>query len=222
MSTQTASDYQTYGNWLSRRLNFVWQVVRRPHHFLRWSKARTVTSSALDQGIPWLSWPAIDYLQRSLRPGMEVFEWGGGGSTLFFVRQGCSVTTVEDNADWKQAIERRLAGSLEAGRQRLTVQLVPVSKDDRASLERYIAPVRADQWDVVLVDGADAVQRSDCVKAACDHVRPGGLLVLDDAYRPDYAEVPAILQQWRRLPFWGLGPGRRGVTKTDVYVCPED
>jgi hypothetical protein len=52
------------------------------------------------------------------------------------------------------------------------------------------------------------------------NVLPGGLLVLDDAYRPSYAPAREVLREWRRLEFWGLGPGRRGVTKTDIYMCP--
>lgn len=100
------------------------------------------------------------------------------------------------------------------------MKLVRVEKENRGSFDRYIAPVYTRQWDVVLIDGADIVPRVDCAKAALRRIASDGLLVLDDAYRVEYAEVVSILQGWRRLQFWGLGPGRRGVTKTDVYISP--
>ena len=36
----------------------------------------------LDRALPWISFGAIDFIGRSLRPDMTVFEWGSGGSTL--------------------------------------------------------------------------------------------------------------------------------------------
>src|SRR4051812_14883663 len=51
----------------------------------------------LDLEIPWFSYAAIDFLDAALRTNMTVFEYGSGGSTLFFAKRAKSVFTVEDN-----------------------------------------------------------------------------------------------------------------------------
>ncbi len=37
----------------------------------------------LDEGLPWITFPAMRWLHGHLRPSMSVFEWGSGGSTVF-------------------------------------------------------------------------------------------------------------------------------------------
>src|SRR5882724_10582455 len=62
----------------------------------------------LDLEIPWFSYAAIDFLDGFVQPDMKVFEYGSGGSTLFFARRAKSVVSVEDNAKWFEWVSRRL------------------------------------------------------------------------------------------------------------------
>ena len=65
--------------------------------------------SPLDLELPWFSYAAIDFLEDYLDPSLAVFEYGSGGSTLFFARRAASVVSVEDNPEWFNRVQKRLA-----------------------------------------------------------------------------------------------------------------
>src|SRR5215813_10406387 len=62
----------------------------------------------LDLEIPWFSYAAIDFLETFVGPEMNVFEYGSGGSTVFFARRARQVVSVEDNPKWYEWVKRRL------------------------------------------------------------------------------------------------------------------
>ncbi|MBK8363843.1 MAG: hypothetical protein IPL24_09200 [Bacteroidetes bacterium] len=49
---------------------------------------------------PWITFKAIDFLSKNLNNASVIFEYGGGGSTLFFVKRASRVETVEHNPEW--------------------------------------------------------------------------------------------------------------------------
>jgi hypothetical protein len=51
------------------------------HHIADWLRTRFRHGRSFDLGLPWLSWPAVDFLNQHLRQDMCVLEFGGGGST---------------------------------------------------------------------------------------------------------------------------------------------
>lgn len=190
-----------------RWLDVASHVVRRPRHGAHWVRQRFDGPSALDMGLPWIAWPALDYLRRTLRPGMRVFEYGAGGSTIFFASAGCEITSVEHNPEWGRMVSERLATM------RLkTPAIIKLIPQERAS--EYARAIRG-EWDLILVDGA---HRLECIEAARDQLAPGGRLLLDNADFPEYAAAPTMLAGFKRTPFRGLGVGqRRWVTQTDLY-----
>ena len=48
--------------------------------------------------MPWWSFSAIDFMSKQCRADQDVFEFGSGGSTLFFAKRCKTVTAVEDDA----------------------------------------------------------------------------------------------------------------------------
>ncbi len=50
---------------------------------------------------PWFTYATIDWLSANLRPNFNVFEYGCGGSTLYFAKRARKVMSVELNGtDW--------------------------------------------------------------------------------------------------------------------------
>jgi len=169
-----------------------------------------------------MSWKAIDFLQDYLKPNLRVFEWGGGGSTLFFSKRGCHVTTVESNENWLNVItannqkESSGSGSLE-------IRFIAAETQAPQKIKEYIESVREGApWDIVLLDGLERayLSRLDCLKEIPGTVRSGGLVIVDDSYRAMYREIPNILKGWKREVVRGLGSARLGVTQTDIYSAP--
>src|SRR5215469_3048989 len=178
------------------------------HHVADWLRTRFRNGNAFESGLPWLSWPAVDFLKLHLQPGMRVLEFGGGGSTEFFLSRGCDVVTVERSMEWVDKIKKRVDRVGAATRWRL--EYVPES----AALFDYFGSLRMGPWNVILIDAA---YRLECLEAARDYLMDGGMIVFDNADLDCYATAPSLMEGLSRLEFAGLGVGRKGATRTDVY-----
>ncbi|MFN7020542.1 MAG: hypothetical protein ACK4WH_04335 [Phycisphaerales bacterium] len=209
-----------YGNTLTRSLEAVGQMLRRPHHGARWVADRLSRQSPIEQGMPWTSWTSIDFLRTHVKPGMRVFEWGGGGSTLFWAKLGCRVTCCESNEYWKDQIGERLRRSHPELAGSIELRFVPAETGTPEAVQAYIDSARAGApWDVILVDGLEEtyISRMDCLKITPEVVAPDGVVLLDDAWRPRYDGAATLMKGFERTMFWGLGPARMGCTRTDMY-----
>jgi hypothetical protein len=138
-----------------------------------------------------LAWPALEWLEREVRPGMATLETGSGASTLVFAAGGAehvAVTPAADEAERFHAeCERR---GIDASRVRFEVGL------SHEVLQR----LEARPLDLVLVDGAHGFPYPvlDWWFAA-PHVRIGGRILLDDAYMPP---VRGLVDALRAQPHW--------------------
>lgn len=178
------------------------------HHIAHWLRTRFRHGSAFELGLPWLSWPAVDFLKLHLHPGMRVLEFGGGGSTEFFLSRGCDVVTVERSLEWVDKISKRVDRIGAAPRWRLAY--VPES----AASSDYFGSLRMGPWNVILIDAAN---RLECLVAARDYLTQDGMILFDNADLDCYSTAPSLMEGLSRLEFAGLGVGRKDATKTDVY-----
>ncbi len=208
------------GNVLTRSVRSASYMALCPRDAANWVRDRVSGKTPLDQGLPWLAWPCIRFLAERLGSGSRVFEWGGGGSTLFFLDRGCHVTTVESSRDWSDKIRQQILPRTGAC-SRFDLRTIEAGRDSPESIEAYVeAVLRGRPWDLILIDGLeeDYLSRLRCVELAPTALRHGGTIVLDDAWRPGYDGVPGMLSSFTRKSFRGLGPARLGVTQTDVYL----
>jgi hypothetical protein len=165
--------------------------------------------STLRLELPWLPFRLIDELAERVGTGSRVFEYGGGGSTLWFLAQGAEVVTVEHHPGWADELGRRV------GSDRWTL-LQRSADDGYADYVRAIEDYPDDSFDVVVVDGRE---RARCLTAALPKVRPGGLLVVDDADRERYhAAMDAT--GWPRRDVVGFAPAKPSLAFTAVLTRP--
>lgn len=168
----------------------------------------------LELRLPWLPFRLVDELGEILGPGSRVLEYGGGGSTLWFLDRGADVVTVEHHAGWAADL-RKCVGS-EPGAGERWALLERGNGDDWGAYVGAATEYPRDHFDLVLVDGRHRVR---CAVAAAPHVRPGGLLLLDDVDRPEYSaafrEVP-----WARRDVVGFAPAKPSLGYTAVLTRP--
>jgi precorrin-6B methylase 2 len=166
--------------------------------------------------LPWFSYAAIDFLEKYLRLEMRVFEFGSGGSTLFFAQRCKSVTGVEDNAHWCEIVAAKIA---RIGIKNVDLRHVPVAftTEEAFAASEYLQAVRQSTFNVIIVDGTEwtANVRPICFHAAEQQIAPGGIIVVDDSWR--YRELRQMNRAKRFEIFESVGPARFGVTSTDVY-----
>ena len=172
--------------------------------------------SPLDLEIPWFSYAAIDYLETWLQPNMSVFEFGSGGSTLFFAQRTKHVSAVENERAWFERVSQRLQ---EKSIHNVEIQWRPFDVKNPAHFEHsdYLKAMGGTSFDVIVVDGAEewTQVRPICFQHAEQRVNPGGIIIVDDSWR--YTKLSSGSKAKRHQVFRSVGPCRPGVTSTDLY-----
>ncbi len=161
--------------------------------------------------VPWLAYPAIEFLARRLRPEMAIFEYGCGASTLWWAARVGRVVAVDHDEAWARSIGAQVPGHAR-------VEHVPL--DDSGAYARN-ATAHGILFDVVVIDGRDRVR---CVRPAVQALRPSGVIVFDNSDRSEYAEGYRALAEagFRRLDFIGMAPVIDYKTQTSIYYRSEN
>ncbi|MCC6694563.1 MAG: class I SAM-dependent methyltransferase [Candidatus Hydrogenedentes bacterium] len=192
-------------------------LLTHPSTVPRYLRKSLVTrKTPLDFELPWMSFAVIDFLAEYLKPHMTVFEYGSGGSTLFFARRTSRVFSVEDNPEWHSLVQDRIE---KEGLLNATIQLKPFDfwNPDTFDRSEYLNALPSEPFDVYVVDGQEGSQQ---VRPTCFHhieknVKPGAIIVIDDSWR--YISLRTENRAKKVESFVSVGPCRMGVTSTDVY-----
>jgi hypothetical protein len=202
-----------------------------------WKASLAKGRSPMADAQPWLSFAAIELIGNFITKEMAVFEFGGGGSTLYFAKRVAEVVTVEHDAEWFPMIGKSLK---ENGCSNWKGMLRPAEDGGDASAsiadpDAYISDDAAykgkqfrsyasaiDTWadahfDLVIVDGR---ARPSCLKHALGKIKPGGLLVLDNSDRAYYTEKTKSLVEplfVELLSCKGPGPYLEWFTQTTIW-----
>jgi hypothetical protein len=175
--------------------------------FPRWYFFLLSGSSPIDAEVPWITFGAEEYLADFLTKEMKVFEYGCGGSTLYFAKKARHVVSIEHDTLWAATVNSKLAEHRldhlvdlrvyalgEHGSAPLGDPADPdsyISSDfPGRSLASYVQSIDDFEdatFDLVMIDGR---ARPACIKHAVNKVRSGGLLVVDNTDRSYY--WPAI------------------------------
>jgi hypothetical protein len=160
--------------------------------------------NAQDEPIPWFTYPAIDFLDSVVRPDWTVFEWGSGNSTLWWAARTAHVVSVEDDAAWYAEVVKQVRPNSRS--------LFKQGRDYFEALRAY--PDAA--FDVIVIDGSS---RNDCALVAPDKLKPGGLIVFDNADSQEFDAGQQFLidQGYYRIDFWGPIPSYLYKNCTSVF-----
>ena len=172
---------------------------------------RTGARSTVTLRLPWLPFRLIDTFEHRLRPGMRVLEYGGGGSTLWFLDHGLEVVTVEHDDGWAQILQQTASGPS-------WTLLVRTLDDGGVAYVDAVDDYPDGHFDLVVVDGRE---RARCVAAALGKVRPGGMLVVDDVDRERYAAALTAVP-WPRTTVIGFAPAKPSLSYTAMFVRPDE
>jgi predicted O-methyltransferase YrrM len=159
--------------------------------------------------LPWWSYAATSEVEHhldALAGRARVFEYGSGASTMWLGRRAGEVHSVEHDKGFHEFLAPQLA-SLPHVHLRLVEpqrQAVPSTPSRRKGyggldFSAYVASIDdvPGRFDLVVVDGRARVASA---RRALPRLSPGGILVLDNADRDEYAAAladPAV--QVRRL-----------------------
>lgn len=145
--------------------------------------------------LPWYTYPAIKFLGPKIQPGLTVFEYGSGNSTLWWADKVAYVTSCEHDEEWSESVKKRIQPN---------VEYIHCELEYGGEYSKVIRRYK-DMFDVVVIDGRDRV---NCAKNSLDALRKDGVIVWDNSDRDIYKEGYAYLEQngFKRIDFWGIGP----------------
>jgi hypothetical protein len=204
-------------------------------HAVRWLASRR-RDYLLRARVPWITFDAAEFLASRVRPGWRVFEYGSGGSTLFWLKLGCRCVSIEHDPEWFEAVRRRVPPASELDYRLVAPEMASapretdladpeayVSSDSRyhgCTFRNYVAQIDSfpdESFDMIVIDGR---ARPSCVVHAKPKVRAGGFVVLDNGDEKHYAAAPQLLQEFTLRQFEGACPFQPFFTRTDIYARP--
>lgn len=190
----------------------------------------------IQDGMPWITFSAIDFLNKQLSKTDNVFEYGTGGSTIFFSQRVNTVVSVEHDPEWFQVVLTKL-GKINQNNvnatciqgEVLTVDNQPDNRDYQSCYSEitktffhdYVNSINKypdNYFDLVVIDGR---ARPSCIKQAQSKVKPGKYLLLDNSERNHYQlAINHLLKAWTRITFEGPTPYLKWFTQTSIWRKP--
>lgn len=156
--------------------------------------------------VPWYTYPFLEHLNKCDLSKLRVFEFGGGGSTAFWVDKAATVVTVERDHKWYFAIE-------EQNKNHLRHKLRLFHLESEAEYTSLIKKVER-EFDVIIIDGD---WRYQSAKRAVHCLSSMGVIIVDNSdWCPDTC---AFLQSegFSRLDFSGFGPSNQFTWSTSLF-----
>lgn len=155
--------------------------------------------------IPWISYSALDYLESIELKRKEIFEWGSGSSTKYFMHRQSIITSVEDSKDWYS----RQRTNFENSKLIRKYIFAPNKK-------KYINAINLKniKYDLIFIDGS---YRYECVRLAPKYLKKGGIILLDNSER-----FPEVFSYLKKLKFGfvninGFGPINHYASVTTIF-----
>ena len=188
--------------------------------------------------LPWFTRSFLDVLVTWDTKNWDVFEWGSGYSTIWLAANCHSVTSIETYKEWvddvsKELNNRNLHNAIVKYREgELSTDPIKnpspflswtgstaypweYSLGERGENSPYVNAIDEDDklYDCIIIDG---YHRNTCAKHILKHLKPGGIVILDNANQASLGinstKTFEILKAYKRFSF---------LDKTSIPFLPD-
>lgn len=141
--------------------------------------------------LPWITDGANLFLQDRVQSGeiKNVLEFGSGASTIWFLKNGLNVISIEHDKEWYD----KISGIIQENN--FQCEYILAERPYSNICEKYYNNML---FDLVIVDGRDRVL---CVEKSKKLVKPNKFLMLDNDEREQYKKAHKILESWQKNGF---------------------
>jgi hypothetical protein len=235
--TNCLKTYQEEARKLSREHPDNYSPLRLIVQFPAWYRCLTNSSSPVQDEIPWITFTAISFLKRILTRDKVVFEFGSGGSTLFFAPRVKQIHSVEHDEPWFATVSEAIKnkgysnwfGRIAQPADSLSAREKSVSDPEAYlsgspayqgfSFEHYVKSIDLFPdgcFDLILIDGR---ARPSCFKHAVPKVKAGGYIMWDNTDRAYYlSNIQKYEANFVKTDFPGPSPYVNFFTQTSVWL----
>jgi hypothetical protein len=156
------------------------------------------------QAIPWLTYPAIAFLETRLHQEMTLFEYGSGNSTIWWASHVARVVSCEHDMAWYEKMKPELPVNVDYVFADLTGGYADVINQHNG------------EFDVVVIDGRERVE---CARNSLGALKPDGVIVWDNTDRDRYQPGYDFLRDaaFRQIDFHGMSPIIAAPSCTSVF-----
>lgn len=213
-------------------------TVSQLKYFSKWKNSLKPEASSVKDQQPWITFQAIEFLRTACNSNSKVFEYGGGGSTLFFTGLAKEVVTIEHDKEWFKILSdvvKKKSISNWNGNLLTTNDGNLVNHPSKSDPEHYssgdlnsknknykdyvcsIDKFNDGYFDFVLVDGRS---RASCIKHSLPKLKKNGYLIVDNSDRQYYFDAfKETLNKDFQIVLNGFGatPYLQHFTKTTIW-----
>jgi hypothetical protein len=151
--------------------------------------------------LPWLTYPAIEYLDQLDLSEKIVLEWGSGNSSLYFARRVKYIYSIEHAINWFNKLKPKLFRN-----QSLILTTEENYINSAYKLNR--------KFDVIIIDG---ILRTECVSVAPSLLAKAGMIIFDNAERnPELCEMLRN-EDLIQIDMHGFGPINEYTWTTSLF-----
>lgn len=153
--------------------------------------------------IPWITYPALEFLSQFDYAGANIFEFGSGNSTLFWAGRARNVVSIETDKSWFETLNRDKPSN---------VQLFHV--EDAEQFTESILMINH-AFDVIVIDSLK--YRYGATINAIKKMTTGGIVIFDNSdWYPNSCRLlreAGLLQ----IDFHGFGPVNGYTWTTSIF-----
>jgi len=200
-------------------------------HTLRWIKSLK-KDYLFDTPCLWLVFDAIDYIEPYVLEGVNVFEYGSGGSTLYWLKKGANVVTIEHDPNWSKFMKEKIRSNQPIDFRLIRSEQIANNQDydpsdpdnyqsywiKNMTFFEYVSQIDSfpdNYFDIISIDGR---ARPSCIKHSVSKVKVGGHIILDNSERDYYfLKLGNYFKDFDKFEFFGSGPGNAVEWKTNIY-----
>ena len=153
--------------------------------------------------VPWISYPAADFLDNLDTSKLKIFEYGSGSSTFWWSKKALSITSVEMDKEWYEYM----------------LSILPLNAELHLCENGFDYPYVIEEFkhnfDIIVVDGAE---RYKSAKAAINKLVDNGIIILDNAdWYPNTAKMLRT-EGFKQIDFYGFSPMNSFPECTSLFI----
>lgn len=162
--TTKTKDFYGLNYWTHKKLHHMESIDLRSANEWQWRDNNRLV-------FPWYVKPFLDVLASMDLSGKDVFEYGGGASTLWWASKANSVTSVDANQMYVDAVNNEIKHRGFTNAKILYAHHPEV----------YINDVNYGWYDIIVIDGH---YRDECIQPSLKRLKPNGILIFDNWQQP--------------------------------------
>jgi len=185
-------------------------------YLISWHNTFSIKNS-LDLGIPWYNYGAINWVTKYINKKMNVFEYGSGGSTLFYSKQAAELVSVEHDKLWYDMVSKFVENEKNTTVILVEPEQIEENKECKYrshtfaqyrdfSFENYVRTIDKypdGYFDLISIDGRC---RPMCLEHSIKKVKQGGWIIFDNSERLHYHLAINQYNFSKKINFYGFGP----------------